>query len=167
MFPNHGCHRRHRAYVVPCAARLQLTVGDDGKKMEVERETDTGTQVLSMSLPAVVTADLRLNEPRYATLPNIMKVSSACVHPASVSFSCVCVFLEARPEAGAIVLCLKYRIPIFSGPSRPLLPYLHQFCVWTVSACFLCYPPGGKDAETSGLFGRVEASVGPNIGALV
>ncbi|CAM9491053.1 unnamed protein product [Laminaria digitata] len=51
----------------------KLTVGDDGKKLEVERETDTGTQVLSMSLPAVVTADLRLNEPRYATLPNIMK----------------------------------------------------------------------------------------------
>lgn len=51
----------------------QVTVGDGGK-LEVERETDTGTQVLSMSLPAVVTADLRLNEPRYATLPNIMKV---------------------------------------------------------------------------------------------
>eukprot|EP00903_Cladosiphon_okamuranus_P020681 g18990.t1 len=50
----------------------KVTVGDGGK-LEVERETDTGTQVLSMSLPAVVTADLRLNEPRYATLPNIMK----------------------------------------------------------------------------------------------
>ncbi|GMH50833.1 hypothetical protein TL16_g04659, partial [Triparma laevis f. inornata] len=40
----------------------------------VERETDTGTEVVSFpSLPAVFTADLRLNEPRYATLPNIMK----------------------------------------------------------------------------------------------
>ena len=46
----------------------------DGGKLEVERETDTGTQILSLSIPAVVTADLRLNEPRYATLPNIMKV---------------------------------------------------------------------------------------------
>lgn len=52
----------------------QVTVGDDGK-LEVERETDNGTQVLSVPLPAVITADLRLNEPRYATLPNIMKVS--------------------------------------------------------------------------------------------
>mmetsp|Transcript_1837 Transcript_1837/g.2448 ORF Transcript_1837/g.2448 Transcript_1837/m.2448 type:complete len:214 (+) Transcript_1837:125-766(+) len=43
------------------------------KTIEVERETDSGTQVLSMKLPSVVTADLRLNEPRYATLPNIMK----------------------------------------------------------------------------------------------
>ena len=42
--------------------------------MEVERETDTGTEVIKLAgLPAVVTADLRLNEPRYATLPNIMK----------------------------------------------------------------------------------------------
>jgi electron transfer flavoprotein beta subunit len=40
----------------------------------VERETDAGTEVVSFpSLPAVFTADLRLNEPRYATLPNIMK----------------------------------------------------------------------------------------------
>lgn len=50
-----------------------MTVEGD-RKLEVERETDTGTQVLSLALPAVVTADLRLNEPRYATLPNIMKV---------------------------------------------------------------------------------------------
>ncbi|CAM9384710.1 unnamed protein product [Chrysoparadoxa australica] len=53
-----------------CAANLN--VGGDGG-VEVERETDTGTEVLALSLPAVVTADLRLNEPRYATLPNIMK----------------------------------------------------------------------------------------------
>jgi electron transfer flavoprotein beta subunit len=40
----------------------------------VERETDAGTETISFgSLPAVFTADLRLNEPRYATLPNIMK----------------------------------------------------------------------------------------------
>ena len=37
------------------------------------REIDGGLQTLEMPLPAVVTADLRLNEPRYATLPNIMK----------------------------------------------------------------------------------------------
>jgi electron transfer flavoprotein beta subunit len=39
----------------------------------VTREVDGGTEVLRLRLPAVVTADLRLNEPRYATLPNIMK----------------------------------------------------------------------------------------------
>ncbi len=44
----------------------------DGKA-EVSREVDGGLETLSMSLPAVVTTDLRLNEPRYVTLPNIMK----------------------------------------------------------------------------------------------
>ncbi|WIM06160.1 MAG: electron transfer flavoprotein subunit beta/FixA family protein [Candidatus Nitricoxidivorans perseverans] len=39
----------------------------------VTREVDEGTETLSVPLPAVVTADLRLNEPRYATLPNLMK----------------------------------------------------------------------------------------------
>jgi electron transfer flavoprotein beta subunit len=44
----------------------------DGKAM-VEREVDGGAETLSLKLPAVVTTDLRLNEPRYVTLPNIMK----------------------------------------------------------------------------------------------
>jgi len=39
----------------------------------VKRETDGGTETVEVRLPAVVTTDLRLNEPRYATLPNIMK----------------------------------------------------------------------------------------------
>jgi electron transfer flavoprotein beta subunit len=39
----------------------------------VTREIDGGLETLALALPAVVTADLRLNEPRYATLPNIMK----------------------------------------------------------------------------------------------
>ncbi len=41
--------------------------------LELTREIDGGLETLAMSLPAVVTTDLRLNEPRYATLPNIMK----------------------------------------------------------------------------------------------
>lgn len=45
----------------------------DGTAMTVERETDTGTETIETELPAVITCDLRLNEPRYATLPNIMK----------------------------------------------------------------------------------------------
>ncbi|WP_434668119.1 electron transfer flavoprotein subunit beta/FixA family protein [Paraburkholderia sp. A3BS-1L] len=44
----------------------------DGK-VTVEREVDGGAQTLALTLPAVVTTDLRLNEPRYVTLPNIMK----------------------------------------------------------------------------------------------
>ena len=44
----------------------------DGK-LEVTREVDGGLQTISIALPAVITTDLRLNEPRYASLPNIMK----------------------------------------------------------------------------------------------
>ncbi|KAJ3284763.1 hypothetical protein HK104_009795 [Borealophlyctis nickersoniae] len=45
----------------------------DGSKITVTREVDGGLETISAPLPAVVTADLRLNEPRFATLPNIMK----------------------------------------------------------------------------------------------
>ena len=45
----------------------------EGGKAKVTREVDGGLQTLNVDLPAVVTADLRLNEPRYASLPNIMK----------------------------------------------------------------------------------------------
>ena len=48
-------------------------VKKDGDKLSVTREIDGGLQTISISLPAVVTTDLRLNEPRYASLPNIMK----------------------------------------------------------------------------------------------
>jgi electron transfer flavoprotein beta subunit len=44
-----------------------------GDKASVTREIDGGLQTLEVDLPAIVTADLRLNEPRYASLPNIMK----------------------------------------------------------------------------------------------
>ncbi len=51
------------------ASQLTLSAG----KAEVTREIDGGLQTLALSLPAIVTTDLRLNEPRYASLPNIMK----------------------------------------------------------------------------------------------
>jgi electron transfer flavoprotein beta subunit len=54
---------------VTFAAKVQV----DGSALVVERETDAGTETIQAQLPAVVTCDLRLNEPRYATLPNIMK----------------------------------------------------------------------------------------------
>jgi len=51
------------------AAKLQVEEGG----IEVTREVDGGLQTVALSLPAIVTTDLRLNEPRYASLPNIMK----------------------------------------------------------------------------------------------
>jgi electron transfer flavoprotein beta subunit len=49
----------------------KIVLGNGG--IEVTREVDGGLQTVRLALPAIVTADLRLNEPRYASLPNIMK----------------------------------------------------------------------------------------------
>ena len=51
------------------AHKLEL----DGTSAKIEREIDRGLQTVEVKLPAVMTTDLRLNEPRYASLPNIMK----------------------------------------------------------------------------------------------
>jgi len=51
------------------ASKVEL----DGKSAKVTREVDGGLETLGVALPAIVTADLRLNEPRYASLPGIMK----------------------------------------------------------------------------------------------
>ena len=47
-----------------------------GDKVNVTREVDGGLETVALTLPAIVTTDLRLNEPRYASLPNIMKAKS-------------------------------------------------------------------------------------------
>jgi electron transfer flavoprotein beta subunit len=51
------------------ASKVEVVDG----KAQVTREVDGGLEILSLSMPAVITTDLRLNEPRYVTLPNIMK----------------------------------------------------------------------------------------------
>ncbi len=51
------------------ASKLKI----DGEKVQVTREVDGGLETVSLRLPAVITVDLRMNEPRYVTLPNIMK----------------------------------------------------------------------------------------------
>ena len=51
------------------ASKVEVVDG----KVRVTREVDGGSETLSLSMPAVITTDLRLNEPRYVTLPNIMK----------------------------------------------------------------------------------------------
>lgn len=116
--------------VLSCCTDRQLTVGGDGKKLEVERETDTGTQVLSMSLPAVVTADLRLNEPRYATLPNIMKVTNVTFKMrAPVSLS---LYLSLSVCLRGCVLCGAPRVegavtkrPVSLSLSKPFFTWMN------------------------------------------
>jgi electron transfer flavoprotein beta subunit len=54
------------------ASRIEVS----GDRVAVTREVDGGLETVSLALPAIVTTDLRLNEPRYASLPNIMKAKS-------------------------------------------------------------------------------------------
>ena len=54
-------------------ATFASEISIDGNSASVTREIDGGLQTIQVSLPAIVTTDLRLNEPRYASLPNIMK----------------------------------------------------------------------------------------------
>lgn len=56
----------------------------DGDKIKVVREIDGGLETIKIKTPAVVTADLRLNTPRYATLPNIM----VCRKEEGMKWSC-------------------------------------------------------------------------------
>jgi len=57
----------------------------DGGKAMVSREVDGGQELLELTLPAIVTADLRLNEPRYVTLPSLMKAKKKIIEITSVT----------------------------------------------------------------------------------
>ena len=54
----------------------KFSLSDDKQNIQVSREIDSGIETRQLSIPAIVTVDLRLNEPRYASLPNIMKARS-------------------------------------------------------------------------------------------
>ena len=88
----------------------ELSINDG--KAEVTREIDGGLQTVSVNLPAIVTTDLRLNEPRYASLPNIMKAKSKPLDVIQASdfgvdisprISTLKVTLPPEREAGVIV----------------------------------------------------------------
>ncbi len=88
----------------------ELSISDG--KAKVTREVDGGLQTVSVNLPAIVTTDLRLNEPRYASLPNIMKAKSKPLDVMPVAdfgiditprISTLKVSLPPEREAGVIV----------------------------------------------------------------
>ena len=55
------------------ASKVEVADANGQKTVSVTREVDGGSETLKLTLPAIITTDLRLNEPRYVTLPNIMK----------------------------------------------------------------------------------------------
>ncbi|NHN77429.1 electron transfer flavoprotein subunit beta/FixA family protein [Azotobacter chroococcum] len=76
----------------------------EGSQLKVTREIDGGLQTLELALPAIVTTDLRLNEPRYASLPNIMKAKKKpleTVKPADLGVSVASTLKTLKVEAPA------------------------------------------------------------------
>ena len=76
-----------------------------GDKLNVTREIDGGLQTVSLNLPAIVTTDLRLNEPRYASLPNIMKAKKKpleTVTPDALGVSLASTTKTLKVEAPAV-----------------------------------------------------------------
>ncbi|QEY59242.1 electron transfer flavoprotein subunit beta/FixA family protein [Pseudomonas sp. C27(2019)] len=76
----------------------------DGDKVNVTREIDGGLQTVALNLPAIVTTDLRLNEPRYASLPNIMKAKKKpleVITPESLGVSTASTVTTLKVEAPA------------------------------------------------------------------
>jgi len=82
------------------ASKVEL----EGSQLKVTREIDGGLQTLELALPAIVTTDLRLNEPRYASLPNIMKAKKKpleTVKPADLGVSVASTLKVLKVEAPA------------------------------------------------------------------
>jgi len=91
----------------------KLEIGADKKKAKVEREVDGGKEVIEVSLPAVFTCQKGLNEPRYASLPGIMKAKKKEVKP--INLAALGLPGDQVGAAGSKVKILKYIAP----PSRP------------------------------------------------
>uniref|UniRef100_A0A7S1BKE7 Electron transfer flavoprotein subunit beta n=1 Tax=Corethron hystrix TaxID=216773 RepID=A0A7S1BKE7_9STRA len=92
------------------AAKIEM---EDKEGLTAERETDSGTETVRLkSLPAVVTCDLRLNEPRYATLPNIMKAKKKPMEVLSLSGLMGNEFVAGKLSGGLEVL------EVFEPPPR-------------------------------------------------
>ena len=97
-------------------ATFASKVVKEGDRLKVTREVDGGCETLDLKLPAVVTTDLRLNEPRYATLPNIMKAKKKpleTVKPADLGvdvtprLTTLKVVEPAKRSAGVLVADIK------------------------------------------------------------
>ena len=101
----------------------------DGDKVNVTREIDGGLRTVALKLPAIVTTDLRLNEPRYASLPNIMKAKRKPLDvttPADLgvevksTLSLVHVSLPAQRKAGIKVASIEQLVDKLKNEAKVL-----------------------------------------------
>lgn len=99
---------------LPCVTLItKLEISADQKKAKVEREVEGGKEIIEVALPAVFTCQKGLNEPRYASLPGIMKAKKKEVKP--LNAAALGLAADQVGAAGAKTRILKYTPP----PSRP------------------------------------------------
>lgn len=84
-------------------SRLELLAG--GSRVRCARETDAGIEILEAGLPAIITTDLRLNEPRYVSLPGIMKAKKKPIEEVTLA----ALGIEAAPRTTVLKLELPPR----------------------------------------------------------
>ncbi|SRR5579883_1154986 len=87
-----------------CASKVDVDA--DGRSVTVTREVDRGLETLQLALPAVITADLRLNTPRYIALPNIMKARQKPIEAKSLE------------ELSVSTPAYKTILKVFAPPAR-------------------------------------------------
>ena len=76
--------------------RRRNSVKNDDNTLDVTREVDGGLETIKVNIPCVITTDLRLNEPRYASLPNIMKAKQKKID--GIDFSSLGLSLTSKVE---------------------------------------------------------------------
>jgi electron transfer flavoprotein beta subunit len=96
----------------------------DSAKLQVARETDAGIEKLLLQLPAVITTDLRLNEPRYASLPSIMKARKKTID--SVSYRDFDITLEPRIKVLSVEAAGSTRDCTMVSDAAELIGRLHN-----------------------------------------
>ena len=102
------------------ASKLEI----NGKKINVTREIDGGLETLGMELPAIITTDLRLNEPRYASLPNIMKAKQKPIE--KITPSDLNVEIKQRLKTLEVTEPPKKEAGIKVGSVQELISKLHE-----------------------------------------
>ena len=96
----------------------------NGKKINVTREIDGGLETLGMELPAIVTTDLRLNEPRYASLPNIMKAKQKPIE--KITPSDLNIEIKQRLKTLEVIEPSKKEVGIKVDSVQELISKLHE-----------------------------------------
>ena len=107
----------------------EVRLSDDQQSVEVVREVDGGLETVAFALPSLVTADLRLNEPRYASLPGIMKARKKEIREIALAElgtdTTPCLSVQslqppARKEAGKIVESVQELIELLHTEAKVL-----------------------------------------------